>query len=511
MSNRLEYHELQRSKLLFLCDSMRNFGFIAFLLLSSAVFGNEKPNIVFILADDLGYGDLGCYGQQKIKTPNVDALAQAGIRFTRHYSGNNVCAPSRAVLMTGMHPGHCVVRDNRTVPPEGQQPMPKGTVTLVGELRKHGYVSGAFGKWGLGPPDSVSTPLRVGFDRFYGYNCQAVAHSYYPQFLWDNDRQVLINEHPIPGHAKLGEGEDPNDPKSYEKYKGENYSADLIANEVIRFVEKNAEKPFFLYWATTVPHLALHVPDDSLQEYQGLWEDPPYPGGQSYTPHFTPRAAYAAMITRMDREIGRLVRLLKEKGVYENTLIVFTSDNGPLYNQLGGTDTDFFNSNGGLRGRKGSMYEGGICVPCVVSFPKKVRPGRVTGQMSGFEDWFPTLLEFIGETSIPCDGISLIPLLFDEKGDRPVREWLYRESPGYGGQQTVMVGDWKAIRIGLAVAKRAKKSIDDVPIELYNLKDDPAEETNVAAQHPEKIKELLDRMQREHVRLETFPMPLLDD
>ncbi|MCL2305614.1 MAG: arylsulfatase [Planctomycetaceae bacterium] len=493
--------------------------FSCFLLfVFSVVSFAAQPNIVFILADDLGYGDLGCYGQQKIKTPSIDTLAKEGIRFTRHYSGNNVCAPSRAVLMTGMHPGHCVVRNNSEVQPEGQKPMPEGTVTLVGELKKLGYVSGAFGKWGLGSPDSVSTPLRIGFDRFYGYNCQRAAHTYYPKHLWDDDRQVVINENPVPGHAKLNEGDDPNDPKSYEKFRGENYSADLIADEVMRFVEKNAEKPFFLYWATTVPHLALQVPEDSLKEYQGprddpQWDDPPYLGDKGYTPHLTPRAAYAAMVSRMDREVGRLIKLLKEKGIYENTLIVFTSDNGGTFD-TGGANTDFFRSNGISRGYKGSMYEGGILVPCIVSWAGKVQPGTVTDQMSGFEDWFPTLLEIAGMTpqdQPPCDGISFVPLLLGEQSDRPVRIWLYRESPGYGAQQTAMLGDWKALRMDLAPAKKAGKSLDEVPIVLYNLKDDPAEKTDLAARYPEKVRELRKLMDREHVRSAEFPMPLLDD
>ena len=494
---------------------------LAFCLTTFVVFSGVsysadplRPNIVFILADDLGYGDLGSYGQQKIKTPSLDALAKEGLRFTRHYSGSNVCAPARCVLMTGMHTGHSAIRDNREVQPEGQAPMPEGTITLVGELKKLGYVTGGFGKWGLGPPGSVSSPLRVGFDRFYGYNCQRVAHSFYPEFLWDNDQQVRINANPIPGHGRLDEGADPNDPQSYEKFKGENYSADLIANEVMRFVEENADKPFFLYWPTTVPHLALHVPDDSLKEYLGLWDDPPYTGTGSYTPHFTPRAAYAAMVTRLDREVGRLVQLLKDKGVYENTMIVFTSDNGPLFDRLAGTDSEFFNSHGGLRGRKGSMYEGGIRVPCIVSWQGKIQPGTVTGQMSGFEDWFPTLLEIAGKApqdQHPCDGISLVPVLFGEEGERPVRTWLYRESPGYGAQQTAMIGDWKGIRINLAAEKRAGKTLEQVPIALHNLKDDPAEENDLAARYPEKVRELRELMEREHVRSALFPMPLLDD
>jgi arylsulfatase A-like enzyme len=502
--------------------------FLALITLSemSSVVSADKPNLVFILADDLGYGDLGSYGQQKIKTPALDALAKEGIRFTRHYSGSTVCAPSRAVLMTGMHPGHCVIRTNVSVPPEGQFPMPQGTVTMVGELKKRGYVCGAFGKWGLGPPDSHSSPLKTGFDRFYGYNCQGVAHSYYPKHLWDDDKQVVINENPVPGHAHLDEGADPKDSKSYEKFKGENYSADLIANEALRFVEKHAGKqPFFLYWPTTVPHVALQVPDDSLKEYLGLWDDPPYPGviGRPrpiYLPQFTPRAAYAAMVTRMDREIGRLIQLLKEKGVYENTLIVFTSDNGPLSwetpedKKYAGVDAEFFNSNAGLRGAKGDMYEAGIRVPCIVSWQGKIKAGTVTDQMSGFEDWFPTFLELAGGTTPPSDGISLVPVLFGEKGDRPARDWLYREITGSIATQVVMVGDWKALRTGWTEAKNAGKSISDVPIELYNLKEDLYEKTNVAERFPEKVKELRDIMDKEHVRNELhqqFLIPLLDD
>ena len=478
---------------------------------------HSKPNIVFILADDLGYGDLGCYGQEKIRTPSLDTLAKEGIRFTRHYSGNNVCAPSRAVLMTAMHPGHCAIRDNREAKPEGQEPLPENTVTLVGELKKHGYVAGAFGKWGLGAPDSVSNPLQVGFDRFYGYNCQREAHTYYPQSLWDNDKKIVVNEKPIPGHAQLKADEDPSDPKSYERFQGENYSADLIADEVMRFVDQNSDQPFFLYWATTVPHLALQVPDDSLKEYQGLWEDPPYPGGRGYLPHHTPRAAYAAMVTRMDREIGRLIELLKEKGVYENTLIVFTSDNGPLYDQLGGTDSEFFNSHGGLRGRKGSMYEGGIRVPCIVSWAGKIRPGRVSNQMTGFEDWMPTLLEIaqgapiVNEPSI-FDGISFASTLLTDgaAASETGRPFLYRESPGYRGQQTVIVGDWKAVRTGLLPAKNSGKTLSDVPIELFNLSDDPTESNDLAVRYPEKVAELEKIMKREHTRSSVFILPLVD-
>ncbi|MDR1958012.1 MAG: arylsulfatase [Planctomycetaceae bacterium] len=477
------------------------------------------PNIVFIIADDLGYGDIGAFGQKKIKTPSLDALAGEGIRFTRHYSGNNVCAPSRAVLMTGYHPGHCAVRNNMEVKPEGQCSLPENTATLVGELKKRGYVSGAFGKWGLGSPDSVSTPLRIGFDRFYGYNCQREAHTYYPAQLWNDEQKITVNEHPVPGHAALDPDDDPNDPKSYMKFQGKNYSPDLIAAEIFKFVGKNAEKPFFLYWATTVPHLALQVPEDSLKEYQGLWDDPPFTGigKNGYTPHFTPRAAYAAMITRFDREIGRLVQLLEDKGVYENTLIVFVSDNGPLYDRLGGTDTEFFNSNAGLRGRKGSMYEGGIRVPCIVSWQGKIRPNRVSDRVTGFEDWMPTLLEIAdgkpGTAPDDSDGISFVStLLAEEDGkiqqDRP---FLYRESPGYGGQQTVIAGDWKLVRTQLTLTKRQGKSLADAPVELFNLAEDSFETTNLAKEYPGKVIELENLASGQHVRSTIFPLPLVDN
>ncbi|MCL2743532.1 MAG: arylsulfatase [Planctomycetaceae bacterium] len=497
--------------------------FLSFLLCSLAVsltsfaFASTQteklPNIVFILADDLGRGDLGCYGQTKIKTPNIDSLAASGMKFTRHYSGNNVCAPSRAVLMTGMHPGHCVIRNNSEVQPEGQRAMPENTPTLVGELKKRGYVVGGFGKWGLGYPGSVSSPTRIGFDKFFGYNCQRVAHSFYPEYLWDNDTKVIINEHPVPGHGKLPEGADVTDVSVFKKFQGQNYSSDIINAKLLEFVEENAEKPFFLYWPTTVPHVALQVPEDSLKEYEGLWDDPPYLGNNGYVPHHAPRAAYAAMITRFDRAVGKLIALLKEKGIYGNTIIVFTSDNGATHD-AGGVDSNFFNSTGGLRSRKGNMYEGGICAPCIVVWKGKVVAGSTTDRVSGFEDWMPTFLDIVDTASQKAvdkpkvDGISILPTLLGKKQEP--RPFLYRESSGYGGQQTVIVGDWKAVRTELQKAARQNKTIKDVKTELYNLAEDLFETNDVAAKFPEKLRELEEIMAREHVYNEVFPMPLLD-
>lgn len=275
----------------------------------------NRPNIVFILADDLGYGDLGSYGQTKIRTPNLDRLAAEGMRFTAHYSGQNVCAPSRCVLMSGKHPGHAYIRDNRGglgQGQEGQEPVPAGELTLPLTLKHLGYRLGAFGKWGLGPVGGSGDPLRQGFDRFFGYNCQAVAHNYYPTHLWDNDQRLSLNNPPFSAHQKLPPGADPNDPAAYRAFRGHVYAPDLIAEQARRFLSEHRHQPFFLYYPTTVPHLALQVPEDSLAEYAGQFPEEPYRGDRSYLPHRTPRAAYAAMISRMDRDIGRLLGLLDE-------------------------------------------------------------------------------------------------------------------------------------------------------------------------------------------------------
>jgi arylsulfatase A-like enzyme len=470
------------------------------------------PNIVFIIADDLGYGDLGCYGQKKIKTPHIDRLAAEGMRFTAHYAGNNVCAPSRCVLMTGNHPGHAFIRDNRQANgfSEGQEPVPAGTLQLPLLLKKQGYVLGGFGKWGLGPVGSTGDPLKQGFDRWFGYNCQAVAHNYYPAHLWDNDQRIKLNNPAFSAHQKLPANADPNDPASYASYVGKDYAPDLIGEKALEFVRANKDRPFFLYYPTTVPHLALQVPEDSLKEYASQFPEEPYIGDRGYLPHRQPRAAYAAMITRMDRDVGRLVALLKDLGLDERTIIVFTSDNGPLYDRAGGTDTDFFNSAGGLRGRKGSFYEGGFREPCIVRWKGHVAPGSTSDRVTGFEDWLPTLLELIGAksaTPTDLDGLSFAPTLLGQKQEP--RPFLYRESPGYGGQQCVRVGDWKAIRRYLHPGPKAK---DQKPgkIELYDLAHDPAEKNDVAEKHPDVVARLHALLDKQHVKSEVFPLRALD-
>jgi arylsulfatase A-like enzyme len=470
--------------------------------LSGPVHAQDRPNIVFIIADDLGRGDLGCYGQTKIKTPNLDRLAAAGMRFTNHYSGHNVCAPSRCVLMTGKHPGHAYIRDNRQAKgfSEGQEPVPPDTLQLPLQFKKLGYTIGGFGKWGLGPVGSTGDPLRQGFDRWFGYNCQAKAHNYYPTHLWNNDTPLSLNNPPFPANQKLPADADANDPKSYERYAGKDYAPDLIGVQALEFVQANKDRPFFLYFATTVPHLALQVPEDSLAEYAGKFPETPYRGDRSYLPHRQPRAAYAAMITRMDRDVGRLLDLLKNLKLEERTIVVFTSDNGPLYDQLGGTDTDFFNSAMGLRGRKGSYYEGGFRAPCLVRWLGRVAAGATTDRVTGFEDWLPTLLELAGAkaaTPADLDGISFAPTLLGQ--DQPPRPFLYRESPSYGGQQCVREGNWKAIRTKLSQPQPGA-------LELYDLAADPQEKTDLSAKHPEIVARLRARLENEHVKSELFPI-----
>ena len=497
--------------------------FVSFLLClasfatSGAVCGADRPpaalpNIVFIIADDLGRGDLGCYGQQKIRTPNIDRIAAEGMRFTSSYSGHNVCAPSRCVLMTGMHPGHAYIRDNHQAKgfPEGQEPVPAGELRLPRLFKQAGYAVGGFGKWGLGPMGSTGDPLRQGFDRWFGYNCQAVAHNHYPQSLWDNDKPLALNNPKFAAYQKLPPDADPTAPESYVAYAGRDYAPDLIGAQALEFIRSHHNRPFFLYFATTIPHLALQVPQDSLAEYAGQFADVPYVGDRGYLPHRQPRAAYAAMITRMDRDVGRLTALIHELGLDDRTIIVFTSDNGPLYDRHGGTDADFFNSAAGLRGRKGSYYEGGFRAPCLVRWPGRIAAGSVSDRVTGFEDWLPTLLDLVGRpeaTPGDIDGLSFAPTLLGQA--QPARAFLYRESPSYGGQQCLRAGDWKVLRRNLNPNPKAKDQ-QPTPIELYNLAADPAETTNVAHLHPAIVDRLTALMDQQHRRSEVFPIRTLD-
>ncbi len=448
------------------------------------------------------------FGQQKIRTPNLDKLAAQGLRLTQHYSGNAVCAPSRCVLMTGKHPGHAHVRNNSSeVQPEGQKPIPSEEVTIAELLKQRGYATGAFGKWGLGGPGSVGDPLNQGFDRFFGYNCQRHAHSYYPDYLWDNDQRVALkNQPPVPGHAKLAANSDPHDPQSYKAFQGQDYAPDRIHQEALKFITTHRDEPFFLYYPAILPHVALHVPDSDLEIYHKLgWNDPPFTAAAGgYTPHFTPRAAYAAMVSRLDRYVGELIAKLDELKLADRTIVVFSADNGTTHLDAE-VDYQFFNSVGELRGLKGSLYEGGVRVPTIVRWPGKIAAGTFSDRASGFEDWLPTFLDVAdGSTASSklsnVDGISLLPTLLGQ--DQPERPFLYREFAGYGGQQSVRVGPWKAIRQNMTKGNLA--------IELYNLTDDVRESQNVAAEHPEIVSRLKSIMDQQHTRSTVFPLKPID-
>ena len=443
----------------------------------------RPPNIVLVVADDLGYADLGSYGQKRIRTPNLDRLASEGIRFTSFYSGSPVCAPSRYVLMTGRHGGHAYIRDNKEVSPEGQWPIPDSTVTMPELLRDRGYATGAFGKWGLGFVGSEGDPNRQGFDLFYGYNCQREAHNFYPTHLWRNERKVMLD-----GNNR--------------GLTGRQYSHDLIETEVLRFISDNRDRPFFLFVPFTIPHLALQVPEDSLAEYRGRWEDPAYDGKNGYLPHPHPRAAYAAMVTRMDRSVGRIMDAIRAAGLDRETIILFTSDNGPTYDRLGGSDSEFFQSAGIFRGLKGSVYEGGIRVPLIARWPGHIAAGQTSDLPSAFYDLLPTLVEIGGgRMNQNTDGISLLPTLTG-RGSQPRHVFLFWDFNGYGGQQAVRYGKWKGVRRDIQKGNRQ--------LELYDLLLDPAEKRNVAAEYPQIVRKIEQIMADNHEPSALFPLPAVD-
>ena len=430
----------------------------------------DKPNIIYILADDLGYNELGCYGQKQIKTPNIDAIAAQGVKLTQHYSGSAVCAPTRCSFITGKHSGHSQVRNNsagvfknkptrKNPVGEGQYPLARGTETVGKILQRAGYKTCAVGKWGLGGPDNEGSPNKQGFDHYFGYLCQRQAHNYYPTHLWRNEKKIEL------------EGNE-----GGKQLIGKHYAPDLIHREAITFIEKNHKQPFFLYYATIIPHVSLQVPenDPGLADYRKQWpNEKPYTGNRGYIPNKTPHATYAAMITRMDRYMGKLIAKLKELGVYENTLIIFTSDNGPT--NAGGGGASYFDSAGVLRAGKGSLYEGGIRVPFVASWPGKIKPGRLSDHPSAGWDMLATFADLAGtKLKKETDGISLLPTLIG-KGEQQKHPHLYWE---LGTQQAIRMGDWKAYR-------RAGGKIA-----LYNLADDVGEKTNVANQHPDIIKKM---------------------
>ena len=444
---------------------------------------DRKPNVVFIIADDLGYGDLSCYGQKKFQTPNIDQLALNGMRFTQCYAGTTVSAPSRCSLVTGLHTGHAAIRGNQEVQPEGQMPLPAGTRTIFSLFKEAGYTTGAFGKWGLGYPGSEGAPENQGVDTFFGYNCQRLAHNYYPAYLWHNDQKVELHE---------------NDNGAFGVY-----SQDLIQEHALRFIEDNKDKPFFMYVPCILPHAELLVPEDSIiRKFRGLYPETPYKGVDDgpnfrtggYCSQQEPKATFAAMIYRLDVYVGQIVEKLKAEGLYENTLIIFTSDNGPHLE--GGADPDFFNSNGICRGYKRDLYEGGIRVPMIVSWHNRVAPATESDMICSFWDMMPTFSEIIGTDEQLGDGLSIMPTITGQ-GVQQQHAHLYFEFMEQNGKQAVRRGNWKLLHLDVR-----KESV----YELYNLAADPSEVNNVIGSFPEITQQLKSIMEREHTDDALWPL-----
>lgn len=423
----------------------------------------QSPNIIFILADDLGYGDLGSYGQQEIATPNLDRMAAGGMQFTRYYSGSTVCAPSRCVLMTGLHTGNCRIRGNGTIP------LQDDDVTVAEKLKEAGYTTGVIGKWGLGEAGSEGVPNKQGFDYFFGYLNQIRAHNYYPDYLWKNDE-----EYPLDNEIEIVQETYAKGVGSYATKKVQ-YAHDLFAEEALQFVDQHQDEPFFLYLALTIPHANN---ESHLNGEHGM-EVPDY--GQ-YVDRDWPEVekGAAAMITRMDRDIGRLMDILEEKGIANNTIIFFTSDNGP--HAEGDHDPDFFNSNGPLRGIKRDLYEGGIRVPMIAYWPGTIAAGGVSDHLSAFWDFMPTAMEIAGVEGVKTDGISMLPALTG--APQPSHKYLYWEFHERGKKQAIIRGDYKLVR--LIGANR---------IELYNLTEDEGESNNIADEQPSMVEALMALMQ----------------
>lgn len=465
-----------------------------------------KPNIIYILADDLGYGELGVYGQQIIETPNLDALAKTGKKYTNHYTAAPVCAPARCMLLTGKHSGHAYVRGNdewaergdvwslkamnENPKLEGQRPMPSTEVTFAEKLKEVGYTTAITGKWGLGAPYSESTPNTQGFDYFYGYNCQRQAHTLYPTHLWENENIVPLKNKFVDIHQNLAENADPIDPKSYADYNLEDYGPKMIHERALNFIKNQTDKPFFLYYASPLPHVPLQAPQKWIEYYKKkIGPEEPYTKG-GYYPNQHPKATYAAMISYLDEQVGDIVALLKEKGMYDNTIIMFSSDNGPSY--AGGAEPVYFNSANPFRGElgrgKGFLYEGGIRVPMIASWPNHIKPGTTSEHISVFYDMYNTIADIAQFSDKTNDGLSFYNDLLEKKQLK--HDFVYWEFPESGGQQALRMDDWKAVKFNL------KKGTSQ--LELYNLKSDPTEKYNVASKYPDIITKIESILKREH-------------
>lgn len=454
---------------------IKKFLLASFIVLTSIpiTFGQQrKPNIVFILADDLGYADIGAYGQKIIKTPHLDTLAKQGMKFTAFYTGTSVCAPSRSSLLTGQHTGHTYIRGNKELEPEGQEPLVDSVITFAMQLQNAGYATGAFGKWGLGMVGTTGDPNKKGFDQFYGYNCQRQAHTYYPSHLWSNNEKIEFKDRNV-------------------------YAADLIQEKTLAFIDEHKNEPFFLFVPTVLPHAELAGPQDSLyQRYENQFDETPYKHNH-YANVDKPRAMYASMVTRLDMHVGQIIAKLDSLGLAENTIVMFASDNGA--HKEGGADPDFFQSSGEFKGIKRSLYEGGLRTPFIAYWPTQIKANQVVHTPAAFWDIMPTVLE-LAQTPNDAytDGVSIVPTLLG-KGKQKKQDYYYWEFHEEGGRQAVRQGDWKLI---LQKVKSPKESY----VELFNLKKDPSEKNNIADQNPKKVAQLKELIKQAHHESELFPL-----
>jgi len=434
--------------------------------LGSAAAAAGPPNVVLILADDLGYGDVSCFNAgSKVSTPNVDGLARQGMRFTDAHSGSSVCTPTRYGILTGRYAWRSRLKKG-VLNGYSDALIEPGRVTVADLLRQKGYATACVGKWGLGGPGSTGEPNAHGFDHFFGHLCQRVAHNHYTDHLWRNGRRVDL------------EG------NTADNLVGRQYAPDLMAEDALRFIRDHKNGPFFLDFATPLPHVSLQVPADSMRPYVGTLDDVPYDGKKGYLPHETPHAAYAGMVSRVDDYVGRIMALLRELNLDQNTLVLFTSDNGPTI-RVGGADSAYFHSADGLRGLKQDVYEGGIRVPLIARWPGHVMAGAKTDQVGAFWDVWPTLAEITGaRPPKDGDGLSLAPTLLGHPADQKPHEYFYWEYHSQGGSQALRMGDWKAVR-------NKRNGHPDARVELYDLKADPGEQKDLAAEHPDLVRKAL--------------------
>lgn len=454
----------------------------------------KRPNIIYIYADDLGYGELGCYGQQKIKTPNLDRMAKEGIRFTQHYSGAPVCAPSRAMLMTGKHGGHSYIRGNYEMggfedsTEGGQMPLPEGTFTIPKMLKDAGYITGMAGKWGLGMVGTTGSPLKQGFDYYYSILDQKQAHNFYPTHMWENDKWDRLNNHVINVHKRLDSTKATDDDFDY--YKGKDYAVTKMTEKALAFIDRNKQKPFFLYLPYTLPHLSLQAPEENIKKYIGLFEERPYYGQSGYAATKYPLSTYAAMISYLDDQVGIILERIKKLGLDENTVVMFSSDNGATFSA--GVDTKFFNSVSGLRGLKMDLYEGGIREPFIARWPGTIPAGKISDHVSAQFDLMATLAE-LTKQAIPgkTDGISFLQELKGNVAAQKKHPYIYFEYPENGGQVAIRMGDLKAIRTDVRKNPGASWQI-------FNLATDRNETTDIANKHPELVEQFDAIQKKEH-------------